>query len=128
MDFNRLWLIEKLPSVFTPRTLRRSRPYLVKQLAMILGVRPPGEGLDEDDVQKIVAEPDESEFPPVKLNPSQQNIIRDWLSSARMRIKMLGAIKVYEVRAKRPQCELCGSGNGLEVDLMIPNGALCERY
>jgi hypothetical protein len=128
MDFNRLWLVEKLPTVFTPRTLRRSRPYLVKQLAMILGVRPPGEGLDEDDVQKIVTEPDESEFPPVKLNPSQQNIIRDWLSSARMRIKMLNAIKVYEVRAKRPQCELCGSGNGLEVDLMIPNGALCERY
>jgi len=41
---------------------------------------------------------------------------------------MLTAIKVYELRAKRPQCETCGSGNGLEVDLMIPNGALCERY
>jgi hypothetical protein len=25
MDHNRLWLVEKLPTVFTPRTLRRSR-------------------------------------------------------------------------------------------------------
>jgi len=35
LSYNRSWIIQQLPQLLTPRTLRRSRPYLINQLARI---------------------------------------------------------------------------------------------
>ena len=39
LNYNRAWLINQLPTLLTPRTLRRSRPYLINQLARVIGNR-----------------------------------------------------------------------------------------
>lgn len=36
LNYNRTWLVNQLPSILTPRTLRRARPYLLAQFAKIL--------------------------------------------------------------------------------------------
>jgi len=137
MDFNRLWLIERLPTVFTPRTLRRSRPYLIKQLARVLGVKPPTGGLGEDEEDDLVggarASADAGDevadaLPPVKVAEPARRIASEWLAGARMRMRMGEAAQVFIARAKRPQCELCGSRQDISVELMTPTDALAERF
>jgi hypothetical protein len=36
IDHNRNWLLSQLPNILTPRTVKRSRPYLLNQFAKIL--------------------------------------------------------------------------------------------
>eukprot|EP01037_Dinobryon_pediforme_P019263 gene19263-19656_t len=39
LNYNRTWLINQLPQLLTPRTMRRSRPYLINQFARIINAR-----------------------------------------------------------------------------------------
>ena len=39
LEYNRTWLINQLPQLLTPRTMRRSRPYLINQFARIINAR-----------------------------------------------------------------------------------------
>merc|ERR1711968_13549 len=48
LDYNRPWLVSQLPAILTPRTLRRSRPYLIAQLTKILGSVNPDVSSDSD--------------------------------------------------------------------------------
>jgi hypothetical protein len=136
MDHNRLWLVEQLPAVFTPRTLQRSRPYLIKQLAQVLGLKPPADGLDEDldglgkrgggdddDVEDVG-----EQFGPVAASPKTRELASWWLANARRRLRMRETVAVFVARAKRPTCELCASGLGLKVELMLPTDELGERW
>jgi hypothetical protein len=36
LDHNRLWLVQNLATLLSPRTLRRSRPYLIGVLSKVL--------------------------------------------------------------------------------------------
>ncbi|KAL4160127.1 hypothetical protein PRNP1_000698 [Phytophthora ramorum] len=73
LTYNRSWLVNQLPSILTPRTLRRARPYLLAQFAKIL-----------DSLNPQVSDDDEEDdgrprFGPVTLSAPSRTIIRLWL-------------------------------------------------
>jgi len=125
LDHNRLWLVDKLPMIFTPRTLRRSRPYLIAQLAKILGVDAPS--LDDDDDEEIKDEVTE-DYGPVKIEPSSKAVLRWWLAAARRRLRLNESVQPFIARAKRTACEICTSPANLKVELMLPIEALADRF
>ncbi|RYH31690.1 hypothetical protein EON65_02100 [archaeon] len=78
LNYNRTWLINQLPQLLTPRTLRRSRPYLINQFARIINAR-------RDDISDDSEEEAQQKFGPVALTAPSRNIIRHWLGRARRR-------------------------------------------
>jgi hypothetical protein len=82
LDYNRAWLVANLPNMLTPRTIQRSRPYLIAQFGRMLG-------LLEDDLGASSDEDDDASqrFKPVDLSASGRAIIRWWLGKARRRIQ-----------------------------------------
>lgn len=68
LNYNRSWLIGQLPSILTPRTMRRSRPYLINQFQRILSA------LQTDISDDSDAEGED--FGPVALGPTARTIIR----------------------------------------------------
>jgi hypothetical protein len=75
LNYNRSWLISQLPQLLTPRTLRRSRPYLLNQLARVIDNR-------RNDISDD-SENDKKKFGPVALTASSRSIVRWWLEKAR---------------------------------------------
>ncbi|KAF1783536.1 Immunoglobulin E-set [Phytophthora cactorum] len=74
LNYNRSWLVNQLPSILTPRTLRRARPYLLAQFAKILDSLNPQVSDDEED------DDGRPRFGPVTLSaPSRTIIVFGWL-------------------------------------------------
>ena len=90
LNYNRSWLINQLPSLLTPRTLRRSRPYLINQFARIINARR-GDITDDDEVDQS------KQFGPVALTNPSRNIIR-WYSLAYLPC----FIHIYSLILSRP--------------------------
>jgi len=122
LDYNRPWLVAQLPSILTPRTLRRSRPYLINQLTQILGSVNPdiSSDEDEDDVSK--------QFGPVSLSDSSRRIIRLWLAQARRRRTLKQLVQPLINRARKAECEQCLSRQQLQVELLTPIDKLGDEY
>jgi len=78
LNYNRSWLVNQLPSMLTPRTLKRSRPYLINQFSRILN------SLNRDISSD--SEEDVPEYGPVALTASSRKIIRWWLAKARKQV------------------------------------------
>ncbi|CAE7611611.1 unnamed protein product, partial [Symbiodinium microadriaticum] len=89
LNYNRAWLIQQLPQLLTPRTLRRSRPYLINQFARIINSR--REDISDDSDAEA-----EKKFGPVALAATSRNIIRFWLDKARRRLRLKHIVE-YEV-------------------------------
>jgi hypothetical protein len=123
LDYNRPWLVAQLPAILTPRTLRRSRPYLIAQFTRILGSVNPevSEDSDSDDDGR-------PRFGPVSLNASSRAIIRLWLAQARRRRRLLEAVQDLIALQRKGECEKCLSRKGLVVDLVIPIEVLADRF
>merc|ERR1711988_511244 len=79
LNYNRAWLVNQLPHILTPRTLRRSRPYLITQFTKILGSVNPDISSDSESDE----DPDKPKFGPVALSAPSRNMIRMWLAQAR---------------------------------------------
>ena len=92
LDYNRPWLVAQLPNILTPRTLRRSRPFLLAQFSKLLGTVNPDISSDTSGDDK------EKQFGPVTLDSASRTMIRLWLAQARRRMRL------REVR--------CGGGCG----------------
>jgi len=102
LDYNREWLVQQLPNILTPRTLRRARPYLIAQFARILGTVNPDISSDEDDDDDM-----ERRFGPVDLGPTSRTIARMWLSLARRRLRLKEVVRPFIARQpKEIQAEL----------------------
>ena len=71
LNYNRTWLISQLPTILTPRTMRRSRPYLLNQFQRILGALQADVSDDESDMDEA--------YGPVALNGQSRALIRWWL-------------------------------------------------
>ncbi|RYE82069.1 MAG: hypothetical protein EOO65_05985, partial [Methanosarcinales archaeon] len=101
LEHNREWLAERLPQIFTPRTLKRTRPFLLAQFAKLLG-------LDEDDSSEGEAaggeggkkrpgvagggDADAADFGDVDLSGTSTKIMRNWLGAARKQIRVRKAV------------------------------------
>jgi len=122
LDYNRPWLVAQLPNILTPRTLRRSRPYLTAQLTKILGsVNPDVSSDDEEDDSR-------PRFGPVTLTNASRNIIRLWLAQARRRRTLRAAVQPLINRARKVECEQCLSRKQLQVELLTPIDKLGDAF
>ena len=123
LDYNRSWLVQQLPSILTPRTLRRARPYLITQLTKILGsVNPDISSESENDEAGM------RQFGPVALSASSRAIIRLWLAKARRRKALLETVQPLMNRARKAECEQCLSRKQLQVELLTPIDVLGDRF
>ena len=120
LDFNRLWLLERLPELFTPRTMARARPYILSQFNRLLGALPP------PPPDPALARADESavaqarRYGAVSLTPASASVLRHWTAAARRRLRMRAAVAPLILKARKPQCEGCSGAAGLTVELQTP--------
>merc|ERR1711871_939629 len=123
LDYNRPWLVSQLPSILTPRTMHRSRPYLISQFTKILGSVNPDISSDSDSDEE-----DRPKFGPVALSAASRNIIRLWLAQARRRRALREVVQPLINRARKPECEQCLSRKQLQVELLIPIETLGDKF
>ena len=121
LNYNRAWIINQLPNLLTPRTLRRSRPYLLNQLERILN-RNQGSISDDsdDDANK--------RFGPVVLTSSSRKIIRWWLAKAKRRLRLTQVVDPLVRKARKEQCEICLSRKQLHVEYDVDIDRMIQMY
>lgn len=113
--------MQQLPSILTPRTLRRSRPYLVNQLQRILsGKRGDISSDSEEDLQE--------RFGAVALTAPSRTIIRWWLEKARLRLRLREIIQPLVLKARAVQCQSCLSRKQLQVDYLTSIEDMYDKY
>jgi hypothetical protein len=123
LDYNRPWLVSQLPAILTPRTLRRSRPYLVAQFTKILG------SVNQDISSDSSSDDDGPvRFGPVSLSRTSRSIARMWLAQARRRKRLREVVQPLINRARKNECEDCLSRKQLQVHLIIPIEVLSDRF
>ncbi|GLD93027.1 hypothetical protein PINS_up001619 [Pythium insidiosum] len=123
LNYNRSWIVEQLPSILTPRTLRRARPYLLAQFSKILDSLNP-QISDDDDAD----EDGRPKFGPVTLSASSRTIIRWWLARARRIQRLKEAVQPIIQGARKSECEMCLSRRQLQVELAIPIEVLGDKF
>lgn len=121
LNYNKTWLINQLPTLLTPRTLRRSRPYLINQFARIINAR-------RDDISDDDEKDGAQHFKPVALSSSSRNIIRWWLGKARRRLRLRSIVDPLIRRARGMECEQCLSRKQLQVEYEIDTDKMAEMY
>eukprot|EP00924_Labyrinthula_sp_SR-Ha-C_P006762 maker-scaffold_29-snap-gene-4.0-mRNA-1 protein AED:0.04 eAED:0.07 QI:0/0/0/1/0/0.5/2/0/983 len=112
LAYNKSWLLDKLPDILNPTAVRRSRPYLLNQIAKILG------RLQEDDSDEEVDIA--NKFDEVALTASQRAILRLWHMKAQRQALYKQLIQPVLNRNKKQACEGCLSQNTLNV-LVCPD-------
>jgi hypothetical protein len=122
LQFNKPWLISQLPNILTPRTLRRSRPYLTQQLNKILGSVNPDVSSDDED------EDTKPKFGPVALSNASRKIIRLWLAQARRRRVLREVVQPLINRARKTECSQCLSRKNLQVEMLKPIEVLGDEF
>jgi len=121
LNYNRTWLINQLPQLLTPRTMRRSRPYLINQFARILNAR-------RDDISDDSDKDKDKKFGPVSLTAPSRNIIRWWLGKARRRIRLRNIVDPLIKRARGAQCEQCLSRKQLQIEYEVDIDKMADMY
>eukprot|EP01006_Ploeotia_vitrea_P030746 TRINITY_DN63088_c1_g2_i1.p1 TRINITY_DN63088_c1_g2~~TRINITY_DN63088_c1_g2_i1.p1 ORF type:complete len:486 (+),score=-25.79 TRINITY_DN63088_c1_g2_i1:1-1458(+) len=121
LNYNRAWLIQQLPQLLTPRTLRRSRPYLINQLARIIASR-------RDDISDDSDEEKDKRFGPVALTTASRNIIRWWLGKAKRRLRLKQIVDPLIRKARGAECEQCLSRRQLQVEYEIDIDTMSRMY
>ncbi|DBA03616.1 TPA: hypothetical protein N0F65_006795 [Lagenidium giganteum] len=122
LNYNRSWIVQQLPNVLTPRTLRRARPYLLAQFSKIL-----------DSLNPQISEDDEDDdgrprFGPVTLSAPSRTIIRLWLARARRIQRLRSVVQPIIQAARKTECEMCLSRRQLNVELAIPIEVLGDKF
>ncbi|CAM9243358.1 unnamed protein product, partial [Choristocarpus tenellus] len=120
LNYNRSWLINQLPSILTPRTLKRSRPYLINQFARILNQLNRDVSSDSED------EP--PDFGPVALTATSRKLIRWWLVRARKQVQLRETVQPLIFKARGTHCEQCLSKRQLQVQLVFKLEDLATKF
>jgi hypothetical protein len=109
LAYNRAWLIAQLPSILTPRTLRRGRPYLVNQFTRILNQMNRDISSDsEGDGEGGTGGDGGPKFGPVALSSKSRAIIRFWLAKAKKQLKLREAVQpLINKVSKRERASVC---------------------
>ena len=121
LNYNRTWLINQLPQLLTPRTMRRSRPYLINQFARIINAR-------RDDISDDSDGGVGAGFGPVVLTAPSRNIIRWWLGKAKRRLRLKTIVEPLIRRARGAECEQCLSRKKLQIEYEIDVDAMADMY
>ena len=121
LRYNRSWLIEQLPDMLTPRMTQRSRPYLMNQLARILG------SIDADISSDSEAD-DAPEFDVPAMNPSTREMIRKWYGEAGRFLRLSRLVEPIIQQAKDDVCEKCLGRGSLRVETCFSIEEMNRRF
>lgn len=121
LNYNRSWLINQLPSILTPRTMQRSRPYLINQFQRILSSL--NQEISDDDEADAAPQ-----FGPVALSAPSRQLVRWWLAQARRRMRLREVVQPLINKARGTQCEVCLSRKQLNVECVVPLETLAEKF
>ena len=148
LDYTRLWLVEQLPAVLTPRTMRRARPYLLVQFAKLL-LTPGADGGEGGDGEGggassssgggsggwAEAAPSSSHMvdaPPVfgvvRTAVAGRALAREWLSAARRRVKLRDSVSDIILQSRRNACEVCLARDPLVAHPVVPISSLGAAF
>ncbi|GFH60968.1 hypothetical protein CTEN210_17444 [Chaetoceros tenuissimus] len=123
LNYNRSWLIEQLPSILTPRTVRRSKPFLTNQVARVI------QSLNGD-----ISSDSESEDEPnifvdtVSMSPEANTLLKDWHASAKRRLKLKESVLDLIERGKGSHCFKCSSKKSLKVQTLLSLEEMDARF
>lgn len=120
LNYNRSWLIDQLPNMLTPRTMRRSRPYLINQFTRILNSVNRDISSDSDDDVRTF------EIPP--LNAPTRKMLRWWLRQAQRRLKLRKVVQPLIQHARGGHCERCLSRKLLKVKTKVGMEEMDRRF
>lgn len=112
LNYNRSWIIDQLPSVLTPRTLRRSQPYLINQFTKILNSL-------NDDISSDSDLDTEAKYKMPALDASSRKLLRSWLSQAQHRLKRKQVVQPLTQKTRGTHCEQCLSLKQLQVETLF---------
>lgn len=110
VSYNRSWLIEQLPNLLTPRTLRRGKPFLLNQLAKTI------HNLNND----ISSDDEDSDLGVFRNSPTlskeAKTLLKDWVSKAQSRVMYTQCVQHLIERSKSSHCEQCLGTKALNVE------------
>jgi len=124
LDYNRNWLMSQLPNILTPRTVRRSRPFIVNQFAKILT------SLNDD----ISSDSETDDLPPRYkitdgiLNGTSRSMIKSWLYRGKRRVDMKRIAEPLIQRERGEYCEQCLSRKELKVQTLVEFDKIEKGY
>jgi hypothetical protein len=111
--YNRSWLIEQLPSLLTPRTMRRSKPFLLNQVARTIHNLNRDISSDDEDSGNDVFR-----NAPI-LSTDARILLKDWVTKAQSRVMYTQCVQHLIERAKSSHCERCLGTKALKVEYKI---------
>ncbi|KAL7471186.1 hypothetical protein ACHAXS_011499 [Conticribra weissflogii] len=110
LNYNRPWLVSTLPSMLTPRTIQRSRPYLISNFSRVLGQNILDISSDSEE------EDGDPEFDSQPLTSTSRSLLRKWLQRAERKIRLNEIVQPLVHQSRGGECEICLSRNRLQVE------------
>jgi hypothetical protein len=115
IDHNRNWLLLQLPNILTPRTVKRSRPYLLNQFAKILT------SLNDEISSDSETDDTSPKFKATDgiLNGNSRGMMKSWLYRAKRWVVMKRITEPLILRERGHYCEQCLSRKQLQVQVLV---------
>ena len=101
VNYNRTWLIDQLPNILTPRTLRRSKPFITNQLARVIHKLNSDSSSDGDNDDLI------RQFITPNVTPSSKSLMQLWMEEAQRRMRLKECVQPLIERERSTHCERC---------------------
>ena len=121
LKYNRTWLVDRLPSLLTPRSIYRSRGYLAPQLSKVFE--------SFNDISSDSGGNDGNQFESVSsFNASHSSIMHNWVKKARLRCKLKEAVAPLIEAGRVDQCHQCFTRKNLHVQTSSTFNDLFSLY
>ena len=101
LSYNRSWILAQLPDMITPRVSVQQRPYLINQLARVLGGHDGNYSSDSD------SDDDEPEFEAKPMTATTRILARMWLDQAARSLRLRQLVAPLVAAGKGNECQLC---------------------
>jgi hypothetical protein len=126
LRYNRSWIIDQLPSMLNDREASKSRPYVINQLARILG------SIDADISSDDSEGDDAPEFETPLMNASTRAMLRTWFGEASRLLRLSRLVEPIIQKSRGDVCQFCLSRGLLRVETCYPveemNRLFIEEY
>jgi hypothetical protein len=121
LRYNRSWIINQLPDMLTPRITQISRPYMINQLARVLGSINVDISSDSDDDY-------EREFDVPTMSASTRTMLRTWMGKASRLLRLRKIVQPLIQKSRGNECEICLSRNLLQIECFYSIEQMDEMF
>ena len=109
--------------MITPRISGSQKPYLINQLARILGGAADGESSSDSDDSD-----DSPEFEMPSLTASSRTLARTWLNQASRVLRLKSLVQPLIQQSKGKECQFCLSRSQLQVETTLSVSEIDEAF